>query len=272
MLPRPPRPGHRPRHSPGPSRRPRQRHRPPRRQAGKHPLGPRRRRLATQDRRLRHRRHQGVQQRLHPHRRDSFDCGLRRPRAVARNPRRRTRRPHRFIRPRRPPLRDAHRPDRIPRPELRRLGLAASEHPAPSAQRPPSRASQLATPRRVSPAPPSQRPRRPPQRRCRTGRAAGCCDIRSTAYGAYPTVHEDHGTAGDTGGGKAARRVPVWVWAMSVALLLAAAFASGRIFRPQPPKPTQEATVRTEQEAQHQPAEPSRARSGIQVPSHPIRV
>ncbi len=104
---------------------PRQGHGAPRHQAGEHSDGAGRGWLGSQDRRLRHRGHQGVEQRLHPHRGDSADHGLRRPRAVTRSASRRTRRPDGFLRPRRSALRDAYRADGLPRRKLRRLGAPA---------------------------------------------------------------------------------------------------------------------------------------------------
>jgi len=54
---------------------------------------------------------------------------------------------------------------------------------------------------------------------------------------------------------KTVRRVPAWVWVVSVALLLVAAFAAGRIFGPQPPKQPQVAAAQTAPAVQSQPVE-----------------
>jgi hypothetical protein len=54
--------------------------------------------------------------------------------------------------------------------------------------------------------------------------------------------------------GKTERRVPVWIWVASVALLLVAAFAAKRMTKPQPSKPHQEIPAQIAPTAQPQAA------------------
>ncbi|MGD0901738.1 MAG: protein kinase [Terracidiphilus sp.] len=73
------------------------------------------------------------------------------------------------------------------------------------------------------------------------------------------TVAESAGTVGHGGAGGIAGRVPVWVWAAALAVLLIAAFVAGRIFSPRASIPSQSASELAPPTSQALPAGPGSA-------------